>query len=751
MVSSKNIIKPLFSVFLVIATLFMCVGYASINLITSEINGEVIVQSQNGIFISNINYIANGEEETQKINYYVATIMDTEIVLDKNINSTVTYEVTVHNNSSLNYVFIGDIVDINNKNIYSNQNITYILDNIIPYETTILPDETYTFTITFKYNENDTSNNTLKSKINFRFKEIPILEVDNNTINIENIYPDYIPQEYKFKVSNYNIQSQNNVPLTYNFETEVPKPFIAKIYDTSGNEITGNININENNQDIIEHEYILKILWDNTNPENNIIYNSSEYIGKNFECKVNINTKPLNDEYLDYSLTKSINVNIETASLNFSINTESNIVMEKLYATMPIIINNYNDSNEYNSYDIDYEISISGNEKFTSTIDSKTNDVFNRTLQGNKIANDTFDILFNADIYNLLETENITLTFKIIKPYVKEVTVPVTINLQKLDVKFNANGGTVNTMSLTTYKGMNYGILPTPTWTGHTFDGWFTSSTGGTQITETTEVTLGNSTQTLYAHWTSRLLSDKVKPGELVNYDVGYSNITITYSSSNISPVSGYTGWKVLDVVGTGDDKYVLLITSGIPLSFVCPRLTTDTTNGQKCETALTTNFFSTSINSTQTNYKFYRNGFTGVSTIANLKTVFLNNKYTKLDSNGNPIVRAPTKSDLDGSLAMTAEINNTTPIVIANVVDFRNNTLFAIPSTSTNESYKYVPWYIGTKNASYYLWASYMSGYIVYTAANDALGVRPVVALKATTETTGQLNGVWQLSAVSE
>ena len=53
-----------------------------------------------------------------------------------------------------------------------------------------------------------------------------------------------------------------------------------------------------------------------------------------------------------------------------------------------------------------------------------------------------------------------------------------------------------------------YASLPTPTRSGYTFDGWFTASSGGTQITNTTAVSdniggTGAITQTLYAQWTS--------------------------------------------------------------------------------------------------------------------------------------------------------------------------------------------------------------------------------------------------------
>lgn len=48
-----------------------------------------------------------------------------------------------------------------------------------------------------------------------------------------------------------------------------------------------------------------------------------------------------------------------------------------------------------------------------------------------------------------------------------------------------------------------YAALPTPTRSGYTFDGWFTSSSGGTQITSTTAVSSSvGLNQTLYAQWT---------------------------------------------------------------------------------------------------------------------------------------------------------------------------------------------------------------------------------------------------------
>lgn len=67
-------------------------------------------------------------------------------------------------------------------------------------------------------------------------------------------------------------------------------------------------------------------------------------------------------------------------------------------------------------------------------------------------------------------------------------------------VTFNANGGSCSTANKTVTYDSTYGTLPTPTRTGYTFVGWFTATTGGTQITTSTKVSTA-SNHTLYARW----------------------------------------------------------------------------------------------------------------------------------------------------------------------------------------------------------------------------------------------------------
>ena len=71
---------------------------------------------------------------------------------------------------------------------------------------------------------------------------------------------------------------------------------------------------------------------------------------------------------------------------------------------------------------------------------------------------------------------------------------------------FNANGGSTPTSSTTVKFDGTYGSLPTPTRSNYGFIGWFTSASGGTQVTSTSKVK--GTTVTLFAQWI--LLKDSV-------------------------------------------------------------------------------------------------------------------------------------------------------------------------------------------------------------------------------------------------
>lgn len=85
------------------------------------------------------------------------------------------------------------------------------------------------------------------------------------------------------------------------------------------------------------------------------------------------------------------------------------------------------------------------------------------------------------------------------------VTLYAQWKVNSYTLTYDANGGTVSTSSKTLQYGDAFGILPTPKRDGHKFLGWYTSSTGGTKVSETTKIGAANTT--IYAHWEAYTLS----------------------------------------------------------------------------------------------------------------------------------------------------------------------------------------------------------------------------------------------------
>lgn len=735
MEDKKPMIKNGYFVFIFVMTFFMSIVYARISDINHDVNAIAEADMQEGVYITDVTYLSNNksDEANSKINYTLGTMMDSQIVLGNEVDSSITYQVDLYNNSNKDYLFIGVLTDYTNPNLYSNENIEFAINGMQEYVTTILAKQSLSFTITFKYIDSDNIDltlNTLLSKLNFRFQEIPKMKVssEGQTLLVNNIYPDYTPYEYTFSVSNYDELDTNNVPMTYYFETNVDSPLTIKVYDEVGNEVTDGISMVGDGEQLVDHIYTLKIFWDNSNPEDGIEYNSADYAGKDFNCKVIVRAIPVSDKYMTYTLIKEFNISITSASLNFVANPVI-VKVEKTESPFTLTINNNVSSMDYNVFSTSYEITLTDNTKFTLHNGGV------KILSGGSALSDNLNLSLLADINNLNVTENANLNISITSPYVKEITVPLTISLQAVTVSFDANGGSVSPTSIIVYKGKNYTSLPIPTWKGHTFNGWFTAASGGTKIENTTEVTTSSS-QKLYAQWTSRLLADyvlaeKANSGDYVEYPVEYTNVYTNSSSTHIAE-STYVGWRILDVVEpTNGDSYVRLISAGVPMTYQHPKTTTDATAGETSVTNLTTQFFNTPINSTRTDYNFYWNGFTGVSTIADLKAKFTN-KYTQI-SGTTPKVQSITNADVEKVLNLT----------VVNVTDVRNYDLFAIPSE--DQTGAYAGYYLATAEQNYYLWASYYSGYIVYTF--NIQGVRPVVSLKSDVEVNGQVDGVWQLA----
>lgn len=95
---------------------------------------------------------------------------------------------------------------------------------------------------------------------------------------------------------------------------------------------------------------------------------------------------------------------------------------------------------------------------------------------------------------------------------------------QQLNISFNPCGGTCTVSHKAVPYNGYYGSLPTPKRPGYTFDGWFTSAAGGTQITAKNTVTVTEN-HMLYAHWaeepvTLMLVTVETLP-DITDYMVG--------------------------------------------------------------------------------------------------------------------------------------------------------------------------------------------------------------------------------------
>lgn len=159
-------------------------------------------------------------------------------------------------------------------------------------------------------------------------------------------------------------------------------------------------------------------------------------------------------------------------------------------------------------------------------------------------------------------------------------------------ILFDSNGGWIEAEHESSFKNIQYGqrigSLPTPVWSGYSFNGWFTSKTGGTQITPST-IFYGVEDVTYYAHWTAtapqKYSVEFIDPtGTNVTttrqYDVGVqSNLPTLSSNLGWTVPSGYTvslsqtwttsasngtiysdGQSIIDIAEEGFTKYLYLI-----------------------------------------------------------------------------------------------------------------------------------------------------------------------------------------------
>ena len=114
---------------------------------------------------------------------------------------------------------------------------------------------------------------------------------------------------------------------------------------------------------------------------------------------------------------------------------------------------------------------------------------------------------------------------------------------------FNAVGGTCSESSRPVQYAYAFGALPTPTRSGYTFLGWFTASSGGTQVSSAT--TMGAASRTIYAQWSRNTCTVTLSAngtGALLDY---FNTSTYSYSvyqndNTNLTATASRTGFAFL-------------------------------------------------------------------------------------------------------------------------------------------------------------------------------------------------------------
>ena len=364
---SKFRVVERYSVLLLIATLLMSIGYAEMSGITLSVAANVKATVQEGVFITEVTRTAyDGADITNsKINSYAETTMNSTVVLGNSCDSTISYNVWLYNNSDKDHVFIGITKD---EELYKNTNITYSTD-LVPYGTVIEAGKNKDFTITFSYAGNDTSNTTLNSILNFRFLEVPKLEV-SSAGDISGIYPGQA-KEATFTVTNFDSEGINGVPLDYTLETiiydangvEAAVPIMATICNTSGTAVTGAVSMTGDGTTKTTHTYTLKLAWDERK-------NSADYAGRTYSYKIKAVATPKATEtegkYNQYTLTKEAPAEepltkITTAPFYFITDPTSAdrpiIEMADNKATINLTVSN-NDGTNYNPFETKYTIAL---------------------------------------------------------------------------------------------------------------------------------------------------------------------------------------------------------------------------------------------------------------------------------------------------------------------------------------------------------------------------------------------------------
>lgn len=233
--SRSSIIRKIYLVAIVIASFFMSIGYASIDSVTMDINGTAEAEIPKNVFITNanINQSSNANLSQSHINLFHETLLNSTVVLNDNVNSTLTIDINVKNNSNDDLYFDQVVYD---PEFYDNNNIDFTLSNI-SHGDLLTKGSSTSFSITFKYTDSykasnpTTFANMLNSYLNFKYKKgyaitysnitnttnYPSLILEGNTLTVT--FSNDIPDDVKVFGLTSNTEYVKGTDFTYTNNT----------------------------------------------------------------------------------------------------------------------------------------------------------------------------------------------------------------------------------------------------------------------------------------------------------------------------------------------------------------------------------------------------------------------------------------------------------------------------------------------------------------------------------------------------
>lgn len=172
-------------------------------------------------------------------------------------------------------------------------------------------------------------------------------------------------------------------------------------------------------------------------------------------------------------------------------------------------------------------------------------------LSGCTITNKTFDQITQYNANDFCDASNSNCT----------VVLGVNWQANNYKVTFNPNGGSVSPNNKSVTYNSTYGTLPIPTKTGYSFNGWYTSTSGGNKITQNTKVTTP-SAHTLYAMWTPNKIKVKFHTN---GGTIKGTNTTYKSNSNGIVLVNGneiaqtYNYGAAIDLLNYNNSGYLYI------------------------------------------------------------------------------------------------------------------------------------------------------------------------------------------------